>query len=215
MKKILLLIIFATVISCSLAKAQTNTFPATGAAGIGTTTPDTSSLLETKSTAKGILIPLIAKTHTWMYAPNQLKEDSSTYAMNKNNARPVLTNDIPIKARRDFMRSFKDIQNAEWHKIEDGYFARFNQGRIVTEIRYNQDGRWLCNIRTYYEDQLSPSIKNPIKSKYKDYTIVIVQEYECYKGTVWMVSLENKREQILVRIEEGEMREIHHFYTSE
>jgi hypothetical protein len=33
--------------------AQTNTFPSTGAAGIGTTTPNSSSLLEIKSTTKG------------------------------------------------------------------------------------------------------------------------------------------------------------------
>ena len=37
--------------------AQTNTFPSTGSAGIGTTTPDASALLEMKSTTQGILIP--------------------------------------------------------------------------------------------------------------------------------------------------------------
>ena len=37
--------------------AQTNTFPSTGSAGIGTTTPDASALLEIKSTVKGLLIP--------------------------------------------------------------------------------------------------------------------------------------------------------------
>src|SRR5436190_2574857 len=34
-----------------------NIFPATGAAGIGTLTPDASSLLDVTSTTKGILIP--------------------------------------------------------------------------------------------------------------------------------------------------------------
>ncbi|HVX25483.1 MAG TPA: hypothetical protein VHB70_04020 [Parafilimonas sp.] len=37
--------------------AQTNKFPSSGAAGIGTTTPNSSSLLEIKSTNKGLLIP--------------------------------------------------------------------------------------------------------------------------------------------------------------
>lgn len=37
--------------------AQTNKFPSSGAAGIGTTTPNSSSLLEIKSTTKGLLIP--------------------------------------------------------------------------------------------------------------------------------------------------------------
>jgi hypothetical protein len=36
---------------------QTNKFPSSGAAGIGTTTPNSSSLLEIKSTTKGLLIP--------------------------------------------------------------------------------------------------------------------------------------------------------------
>jgi trimeric autotransporter adhesin len=42
--------------------AQTNTFPGTGAAGIGTVTPNASSLLEVKSTSKGVLIPRMTLT---------------------------------------------------------------------------------------------------------------------------------------------------------
>ncbi|HYK44483.1 MAG TPA: tail fiber domain-containing protein [Parafilimonas sp.] len=38
-------------------KAQTNIFPSTGAAGIGTLTPNTSASLDITSTSKGILIP--------------------------------------------------------------------------------------------------------------------------------------------------------------
>lgn len=53
MKKIFL---FIAVLITAYANAQ-NTFPATGAAGIGTTTPDVSSLLEIKSLSKGLLIP--------------------------------------------------------------------------------------------------------------------------------------------------------------
>ncbi len=42
--------------------AQTNTFPSTGAAGIGTTAPNASSLLEIKSTTKGLLMPRMTIT---------------------------------------------------------------------------------------------------------------------------------------------------------
>jgi hypothetical protein len=49
--------LYTTVIAFLLfafiqSNAQTNTFPSTGAAGIGTTTPNASSLLEIKSTNK-------------------------------------------------------------------------------------------------------------------------------------------------------------------
>lgn len=48
------------MLSCCLyftSNAQTNTFPTSGSVGIGTTAPSASSLLEIKSTNKGLLIP--------------------------------------------------------------------------------------------------------------------------------------------------------------
>src|SRR5258706_15781986 len=45
------------VISIFMLKAQTNTFPTSGSAGIGSITPNTSSLLDVTSTTKGMLVP--------------------------------------------------------------------------------------------------------------------------------------------------------------
>ncbi len=45
-----------------LVTAQTNTFPSTGSAGIGTTNPNVSALLEIKSTKKGLLIPRMTQS---------------------------------------------------------------------------------------------------------------------------------------------------------
>src|ERR1700755_106271 len=52
----ILFVLIAAIITKNV-KAQTNIFPKNGAAGIGTTTPNASSLLEIKSTTKGLLIP--------------------------------------------------------------------------------------------------------------------------------------------------------------
>jgi hypothetical protein len=63
MKKIFTL--FCMVIAVFISKnttAQTNIFPSTGSTGIGTITPSASSLLEIKSTKKGLLIPRMTKT---------------------------------------------------------------------------------------------------------------------------------------------------------
>ena len=56
MKKIFYLLAAGVFITNYLS-AQTNTFPTTGSAGIGTVAPDASSLLEMTSTTKGLLIP--------------------------------------------------------------------------------------------------------------------------------------------------------------
>ena len=60
MKTIFYTLLLSLIISFE-ANAQTNIFPSTGAAGIGTTTPNASSLLEIKSTKKGLLIPRMTK----------------------------------------------------------------------------------------------------------------------------------------------------------
>src|SRR4026207_1621125 len=52
-------IVIAMPLSSVLAQ---NTFPATGSVGIGTTTPNSSALLEVKSTSKGMLVPRMTKT---------------------------------------------------------------------------------------------------------------------------------------------------------
>jgi hypothetical protein len=58
LQPIIAVIFFIAVIS---SKAQ-NTFPSSGAVGIGTTLPNASSLLEVKSTLKGVLIPRMTRT---------------------------------------------------------------------------------------------------------------------------------------------------------
>lgn len=55
-------IVVASAIACSSLQAQTNTFPANGSVGIGTTTPDPSAKLEIKATGKGLLIPRLTQS---------------------------------------------------------------------------------------------------------------------------------------------------------
>lgn len=64
MKKIYVALIAVSVLHLATVNlnAQTNTFPTTGSAGIGTLAPNASSLLEVVSTTKGILIPRMTAT---------------------------------------------------------------------------------------------------------------------------------------------------------
>ncbi|HYK45526.1 MAG TPA: tail fiber domain-containing protein [Parafilimonas sp.] len=55
-------LILSSLLFLQFAGRAQNTFPSNGAVGIGTTTPDASSLLEIKSTVKGLLIPRMTQT---------------------------------------------------------------------------------------------------------------------------------------------------------
>jgi hypothetical protein len=60
MKKQFTLIVIMLAFACIKLNAQ-NTFPASGSTGIGTSAPNASSILEVKSTTKGILTPRMTK----------------------------------------------------------------------------------------------------------------------------------------------------------
>lgn len=64
MKKIFNSLFFATItiIFSEITSSAQNTFPSSGAAGIGTTAPNASSLLEVKSTTKGVLFPRMTES---------------------------------------------------------------------------------------------------------------------------------------------------------
>jgi hypothetical protein len=55
-------LVVSSLLVLQFAGRAQNTFPSNGAAGIGTTSPNASSLLEVKSTSKGILIPRMTLT---------------------------------------------------------------------------------------------------------------------------------------------------------
>jgi carbonic anhydrase/acetyltransferase-like protein (isoleucine patch superfamily) len=62
MKNLFILTVATMLATTMHSIAQTNTFPTTGAAGIGTPTPNATSLLDVTSTSKGILIPRMTKS---------------------------------------------------------------------------------------------------------------------------------------------------------
>lgn len=61
MKKQLLFFAAALIAGATMVKAQTNTYPLTGSAGLGTTTPTASALLDMTSTSQGLLAPRMTK----------------------------------------------------------------------------------------------------------------------------------------------------------
>ena len=56
-----LLLALCVLLTTTAIFAQTNLFPTTGSAGIGTTDPNPSALLDMVSTSKGILVPRMTK----------------------------------------------------------------------------------------------------------------------------------------------------------
>ena len=115
---------------------------------------------------------------------------------------------INAKAVKNFTKNYKEAANAGWFVIKDGYLAEFKQDGITTKVYYDPKGRWIGNVRSYFEDKLPRDIRHLVKSHYYDYNIFYAQEVTVAGGiTVYLVKIEDKTSLKTIRIQDGEMDE--------
>jgi hypothetical protein len=124
------------------------------------------------------------------------------------------TININAKALKNFSKTYKKASAAGWFVIKDGYLAQFKQDGITTKVFYDAKGRWVGNLRCYFEDKLPRDIRHRVKSHYYDYNIYYVQELTVGNATVYLVKIEDKTSFKTIRVQDGEMTEAEAFTKS-
>ena len=114
---------------------------------------------------------------------------------------------MSTKALKNFNKTFKNAVNADWVRIQDGFKAEFTKGDIETKVFYDRKGRWVANVRNYYEDNLPKEIRHRVKSVYYDYSIYYVQEITAEDKVAYLVKIEDKNSIKTIRVVNDEMDE--------
>jgi hypothetical protein len=129
----------------------------------------------------------------------------------------VNRNNVNVKALRHFIRNFNDTSSEKWYATPDMIVALFTFHRIDYRIDYNKrNGDWIETYRTYDEAEMSPDLKQSVKSSYYDYTIFQVQEIEQPLHPLnYIVHLQGKAKLINLWIYNGHMEEWQNFKESE
>lgn len=115
---------------------------------------------------------------------------------------------ISIKAVRDFVTTFKNVNNNKWYinDTNDGFTSTFEADGIKSTVSYDSEGNRRYIIRTYQEDKMSFEIRDMVKREYYDANITLVKEYETNRGLTIYVHMEDKDSWKIVRIVDGEMQ---------
>ena len=129
-------------------------------------------------------------------------------------AQGLTTVSISTKAIKDFTKTYKNANNVGWFIIKDGYLAEFKRDEVQTKVFYDRKGRWVGNLRCYFEDKLPRDIRHLVKSHYYDYNIFYVQEVTVGNATVYLVKIEDKTSFKMIRVQDGEMIETEAFTKS-
>lgn len=121
-------------------------------------------------------------------------------------------NEIHIKAVRDFVSRFADVDNATWHKSGRHYIAVFTRDSVQTRVVYNSMG-YLEYVMKYYEEpKLKKDVRAIIKSTYYDHKIFIVQEIQTPDDQpVYIVNLQGETDWMKVKVYAGGMEVMERF----
>jgi hypothetical protein len=99
-------------------------------------------------------------------------------------------NDVNIKAMRDFVKSFNDVQEEKWYKISDGFVSNFIEDGVQTKVVYDLKGRRHCILRAFNEEQMPPEIKGEVKERFYDYNIIVAYEINDERNSYYIIKIE-------------------------
>ncbi|TKK66973.1 hypothetical protein FC093_15855 [Ilyomonas limi] len=155
---------------------------------------------------------LIAVHHTSL-VHSVIDEDSNTQYVPFTGTKKMRLNNISIHAMRDFMIKYKDVDDASWYEVDNGFVARFTAGEATTTVTYKKNGEWLYTITSYGEMKMPENIRALVKGTYYDYSIVNIEEVQIpYKeNNIFLVKMQDATTIKVVRIYEGEMEVIHDY----
>lgn len=129
------------------------------------------------------------------------KADSVNMSFNESRM-----NDVNIKAVRDFMKWYKNIDNVEWYTVQDGFIAKFQKDGVETKVLYDASGGRSNTVKTYDEAHMPFEIRDLIKKQYYDYNILVTYEIEHSKGSLYIAKIMNNTSIKVLRIENNEIK---------
>ena len=128
-------------------------------------------------------------------------------APRKNNT--CTTEPICAKELKLLTRRYKNVPGKSWFKIKGGFNATLASEGIKYTIFCDNNGKWTGSVKGYKEDKLPSEIKKTVKHKYKDYSIIYVEEVETaesYGAPVYLIHLEDKNSFKVISFFEGQMK---------
>ena len=145
----------------------------------------------------------------------QQHASSTSWAAQTIKTKAGFLNDINARAAGDFLKRYRDADEATWYQITEGFAVFFNQKNIKTKAVYDKNGNWQYTMRFYKEQQMLHSIRHIVKREYYDFTITQVEEIHYQnQPVVYVVHMQDDSTWMNVRVSEGEMQVLEKYSKS-
>ena len=120
--------------------------------------------------------------------------------------------DVNVRAMRDFVSRYGDVDDVKWHNSNGGYIAVFFRDSMQYRVMYSSRGDLNYVMKYYEEKQMARNIRAIVKSTYYDYKIYIVQEIETPdRPPIYIINLQGDTDWKKVKLCQGEMEVMEEF----
>ena len=121
---------------------------------------------------------------------------------------------IDQKVWEGFRRSFKNAVDPRWYKIAEDYLVRFIMENQEQSALFNKKGTLQYHITYGNEKNLPPDLRQQVKSIYVEYKITSAFSIKESSRLIWVVNLENDKNMLVLRVEDGEIEEAKNYKKS-
>jgi hypothetical protein len=113
--------------------------------------------------------------------------------------------DVNINAVRDFTKNFKNATDVKWVNHENGTSVYFSIDGAKMRSTYNTKGKREYSLKYYDESRLPTDVRHLVRSTYYDYGITIATEVARNERVSYLVKMENDKEYLTVKVNDGEL----------
>ena len=118
------------------------------------------------------------------------------------------TKKLPEKVWKNFRDYFENATDPKWYEMNKSYLAEFMMDNKDNHALFNKKGKLIYHISYGYENSLPEDLRNQVKASYGDYNITRAIKVNEANRTIWVVNVEDAKNLIMVRLENGEMEEV-------
>jgi hypothetical protein len=114
---------------------------------------------------------------------------------------------IPNSTWKGFSTYFNNAENPRWFRLNKDYLVKFMIYDEENRALFSKKGTLIYHISYGYEKNLPADMLNQVKTSYSQYEITRAIKVTEAGREIWIINLEDEKNIILIRIENGEMEE--------
>lgn len=107
----------------------------------------------------------------------------------------------------NFNRAYRNANGAEWMVLKDkNLVCRFYMNNILYRAFYGRNGAWLQTVSGYEADKLDGTVKEMVRSTYRDYDISYVNQIDLPANRIiYLVEVQDNKSIKKIRVADDEM----------